>query len=127
MKKLILFIYLLGIVAFNAQSQKRELTFDDILKWNRITEKQISNDGNFIVYKNEPWKGDAILKIANKSGKEIGSVDCGQNAVITNNSKFVVFTIKPYEDEIRELKLKKTKKEDMPLNKLGIYNLVTKV
>jgi dipeptidyl aminopeptidase/acylaminoacyl peptidase len=127
MKKGIILLIILSLALIGyTQSIKKELTFDDILKWNRITEKQISNDGNFIVYKNEPWKGDAILKIANKSGKEIGSVDCGQKAVITNNSKFVVFTIKPYEDEIRVLKLKKTKKDDMPLNKLGIYNLKTK-
>jgi len=105
------------------QVDKRELTYDDILKWNRITEKMISNDGNFIVYKAEPWKGDPVLKIANKSGKELQSVKGGSNAEITENSNFVVFKIKPSEDLIRELELKKTKKEDLPLNKLAIYDL----
>ena len=123
MKKLVLFIYLLGIVAFNAQSQKRELTFDDILKWNRITEKAISNDGSYIVYKTEPWKGDAILKIADVKGNELVSIECGKSAKITYDSKFVIFNIEPKEDTIRELKLKKTKKEDLPLKKLGIFNL----
>ncbi|MBU8893850.1 MAG: prolyl oligopeptidase family serine peptidase [Bacteroidales bacterium] len=124
MRKLIILNILLyiGLCAL-AQGNKKALTFDDILKWNRITEKMISNDGNIIVYKSEPWKGDPVLKIANKSGKELTTVNCGAKAAITNNSDFVVFSIKPQEEEIRLLKLKKTKKEDMPLDNLGIYNI----
>ncbi|MGM0408789.1 MAG: hypothetical protein ACQERU_12455, partial [Bacteroidota bacterium] len=124
MKKLTILTLLLIIgLGIFAQENKKPLTFDDILKWNRITETLISNDGNTIVYKSEPWKGDPIIKITGKDGDEIASLCCATNALITNDSKFVVFTIKPSEETIRELKLKKTKKEDMPQNKLGIYHL----
>ena len=106
-----------------AQQNKKPLTFDDILKWNRITEKVISNDGATIVYKVEPWKGDPVLKIADKTGKELSSIIGGTDAFITNDSKYVVFTIKPKEETVRQLKLKETKKEDIPLNQLGIYSI----
>ena len=119
-------IGILVITTSYAQNNKKELTFDDILKWNRITEKIISNDGNIVVYKSEPWKGDAVLKISTKSGSEIASVNCGTNAQITSDSKYVVFKIEPKQDEIRQLKLKKTKKDDLPLNKLGIFSVDTK-
>ena len=126
MRKLIILNILLyiGLCAM-AQGNKEALTFDDILKWNRITEKMISNDGNIVVYKSEPWKGNPVLKITDKSGKELATVNCGTKATITNNSDFVVFSIKPEEEEIRQLKLKKTKKEDMPMDNLGIYNIET--
>jgi dipeptidyl aminopeptidase/acylaminoacyl peptidase len=124
MKKLIA-ITLLILIACSSRSQenRRPLTFDDILNWNRITEKKISNDGNVIVYKVEPWKGDPVLKIVNKEGKDLKTVKCGRNAEFTYDSKTVIFTINPAEEVIRQLKLKKTKEDDMPLNKLGIYNL----
>lgn len=127
MKKLA-FISILMLLSFSlfAQNAKKTLTFDDIVKWNRITEKMISNDGNTVVYKAEPWQGDPVLFITNKKGEEIAQVACGERAKITSDSKFVVFQIKTDEETVRQLKLKKTKKDKMPLNKLGIYNLETK-
>lgn len=120
---LISFLFLAGNIF--AQTTKKPLTHDDILKWQRITETVISNDGKFIVYKHEPWKGDPTLKITTPKGDEIATVKCGTDAQITFDSKFVVFTLKPAEDTIRQLKLKKTKKEDLPINRLAIFNLET--
>ncbi|HSH20299.1 MAG TPA: hypothetical protein VLA03_07585, partial [Draconibacterium sp.] len=117
------FIILLFTIVVSAQPAKRPLTHDDILKWERITETLISNDGKTIVYKQEPWKGDPTLKITAPKAEEIASIKCGTNAQITSDSKFVIFTIKPIEDTIRALKLNKTKKEDLPINKLAIFNL----
>ena len=110
-----------SLIAF-AQQNKKPLSHDDILNWNRITETLISNNGQTIVYKTEPWKGDPILKITNPKAKELLSVIGAEDAEISENSAFVVFTIKPLEAEIHTLKLKKTKKEDMPLSKLAIFS-----
>ncbi|MEE4196153.1 MAG: prolyl oligopeptidase family serine peptidase [Bacteroidales bacterium] len=126
MKKLN-FITLLMIIclAVSGQQNKKHLSFDDILTWNRITETAIANDGNTIVYKYEPWKGDPTLKVTTNDGKVLSTFPCARDAEITNNSEFVIFTIVPSEDTIRQLKLAKTKQEDMPKNKLGIYHLET--
>lgn len=124
MKKLLFFLTLsiLSELVF-AQTEKRPLTFDDILSWNRITETHISNNGNFVVYKEEPWKGDPVIKISTPTGEEKASVKCGTGARITADSKFLVFTLKAPEDSVRSLKLRKAKKEDFPKDKLVVYDL----
>lgn len=125
MKKIAIFTLLLLFASSLFAQEKKSLTFDDIVKWNRITEKMISNDGNFVVYKNEPWKGDPILKITTKSGEEQASFLGGTSSQITKASDFAIFTIKPEVDVVRDLKLKKTKKNKLPKDALGIYNLKT--
>lgn len=124
MKKLTVLLTLLltGTILY-AQTEKRPLTFDEILKWKRITETHLSNDGKYIVYKEDPWEGDPVLKITTPKGEEQASIECGTNASITADSKFVVFTLKAPVDTVRNLKLKGTKKEDLPDDKLVIYNL----
>jgi len=118
-----LLILLFVVVLASSQTEKRPLTHDVILKWNRITESIISNNGEFIVYKQEPWKGDPVLKITTSKGEERTSIIGASGAKITADSKFVVFTQKPLVDTVRILKLKKAKKEDLPKDKLVIYNL----
>jgi dipeptidyl aminopeptidase/acylaminoacyl peptidase len=122
---LILLFLSISIFAFS-QEGKKVLNHQDILKWNRITEKMISNDGQSIVYKLQPWKGDPTLKIANSKAEELFSIRGGSQAKITANSKFVVFKINPAEEEIHALKVKKTKKADFPLPQLAIYSLLDK-
>ncbi len=123
--------FLIGLLLLFAdlisgQIEKKPLTHDDILKWNRITQTLISNNGKYIVYKLEPWKGDPVLKITTPKAEEIASFTCGTEALITSDSKFLVFTLKPAEEIIRQLKLKKTKKEDLPKNQLAVYNFENK-
>lgn len=111
------------VISLAAYSQKRPLSGDDILKWNRITEQRISNDGQYIVYKVQPWKGNTKLIITNDKSEELASFVGGTRSVITEDSKFVVFTISPKVELVRELKLKKTKKDKMPKSQLAIFDL----
>lgn len=119
----IVLVILLLSFSLKAQENKKALTFDDILQWERITETKISNNGEHIIYKQQPWKGDPVLKITTPSGEEKASIKCGSKAIISADSKHLVYTLLPPSDTLRILKLKKTKKEDMPQNKLVIYNL----
>ena len=124
MKKLAtLLVLFFWVVLIFAQNEKRPLTTDDILHWKRITETHLSNDGKYIVYQQEPWKGDPELIITTPNGNELATFTGGTNAKITSDSKFVIFTQEPLYDTVRKLKLAKTKKEDLPQNKLAIYNL----
>ncbi len=125
MKNILTLAILLTIVFSTTAQEKRPLTGEDILKWNRISEQKISNDGEYIIYKTEPWKGDPVLHISKKNGKEVASFNYASRSAITNDSKFVLFNILQPADTIRMLKLKKTKKDDMPKDKLGIYKLET--
>jgi len=118
----LLFVLLISLSAF---SQKRPLDPEDILKWNRITEQRISNDGQYIVYKAQPWKGDPKLYITTNKGEQISSFACDTRSAITEDSKFLIFTIQPESELLRELKLKKTKKDKMPKPILAVYNIET--
>ena len=118
-----LFILLTISASLSAQTEKWPLTFEEILKWNRITETHISNNGKYVAWKEEPWKGDATLKISTADAEEIVSFSYGTKAYFTADSRFLIYTEVPPADTIRSLKLKKTKKEDLPQNKLVVFNI----
>ncbi|MCB2196172.1 MAG: prolyl oligopeptidase family serine peptidase [Bacteroidetes bacterium] len=128
MKKIVgLFSFILLSYSVISQENKKPLTFDDIIKWNRITQQQISHDGNIVAYKTEPWEGNSQLKAVKNDGTELLSVNGGTKFDIMNDSKFVVFEIETDKETLRELKLKNTEKEDLPKSKLGIFNTETNV
>ena len=123
MKRIILIFLILLIGQQLFPQEKRSLTFDDIIKWNRITEKVISDDGTLIAFTTEPWEGDPTVTLYEGNAVMKASFSCATGINITPDSRFLIFTIKTPEDKVRELKLKKTKKDDMPSDMLGIYNV----
>ena len=56
----------------------------------------ISNDGKWVVYTINPQEGDNELVIQSSDAKYKKSVARGYNAVITEDSRFVIFKIKPF-------------------------------
>ncbi len=125
MKKRI-FISLLFVViisSLSAQVKKKSLDFDAIEKWNRITQTVISDNGKYISYKVEPWKGDSEIYLYSSKGVMENKFECSTAIDFSKDSKFMVFKTVPSFETIRELRLKKTKKDDMPGDKLLIYNI----
>lgn len=84
----------------------------------------ISNDGKWVVYTVTPQEGDADLFIQSTDGSNYKKqISRGYNAIITEDSRFVVFKIKPWYKETREARIKKKKPEDMPKDSIGIVEL----
>lgn len=106
---------------------KKAMTIDDLVTWNRISERVISDDGTLMAFKTEPSQGDPVITLFDGNGVLKATFGCATGAAISADSRFLFFTIKPPDDEVRLLKLRKTKKEDMPADKLGIYNAATGV
>ncbi|MDP3453478.1 MAG: prolyl oligopeptidase family serine peptidase [Bacteroidales bacterium] len=73
------------------QTPKKSMTIDDVVKWNRITEREISPDGSHIAVKVEPWKGSASVKLYNDSGAELLSSDSSSTLSFDKNSDYLVF------------------------------------
>ena len=121
----LIIIILLSLQAFT--QGKKVMTIDDLVSWNRITERVISDDGSHMVFKTEPSQGDPVLTLYDESGELKATFSCATGASFSADSKYLFFTVKPPEAVVRELKLKKTKKDDMPLDRLGIYNVATGV
>ncbi|MDM8003185.1 MAG: prolyl oligopeptidase family serine peptidase [Bacteroidota bacterium] len=121
----LLLMLIMAVQAF--PQEKKPLTIDDLVTWKRITERAISDDGSLIVFKTEPSQGDPVITLYDGSGNLKATFNCATGVAISSDSRFVFFTIKAPDEEVRALKLKKTKKDDMPLDKLGIYNVAAGV
>ena len=123
MKRIILLLHLAVFLLPAFSQPQKPLTINDLTKWNRITEKIISNNGELAGFVIEPWEVDPSIELYEiKKDKKI-SFRSSSGITFTADSKFMTFTIKPTLEETRELKLKKTKRENMPLNMLGIYDI----
>jgi dipeptidyl aminopeptidase/acylaminoacyl peptidase len=83
----------------------------------------ISNDGKWVVYTIDPQEGDNELVIQSSDAKYKKTIARGYNALITEDSRYVVFKIKPFYKDTREAKIKKKKPADMPKDSLAIIEL----
>lgn len=116
-------LVLFFLLSSGLEAQKKPLTHDDIESWKRITERTISDDGNWIAYKTEPWRGDSRIFLYGRDGSKKFESGCGTDLRFTDDSGFLIFALTPGYELVKELKLKKTKEEDMPGDVLAVYNV----
>ena len=120
--KPVLFVFLLSPFILFAQKKPLDHTVYD--SWQSIGERLISNDGKWVVYTITPQEGDADLFIQSTENIAIKKqVPRGYNAVITEDSRYAVFRIKPFYKDTREARIKKKKIEDLPKDSIGIVEL----
>lgn len=91
--------------------------------WQSISEKKISNDGKWIVYAVSPQEGDGSLVVQSADAGYKNVIPRGYAAVITDDSRFVIFKIKPFYSDIRQARIKKEKPEAFPKDSLGMLEL----
>ena len=122
MKKILLSFLALTALYATAQN-KKPLDHTVYDSWKSIGERMISNDGQFVVYTVNPQEGDGELVIQNPTTKYKKVIARGYTAVITEDSKYVVFKIKPLFQDTRQAKIKKKTGDDLPKDSLGIIEL----
>jgi dipeptidyl aminopeptidase/acylaminoacyl peptidase len=107
-----------------AQVTPQAMTVNDLASWERITAKAISEDGQWITAKMEPWKGDATVYVYNRQGEEIASFHPAKKSEFSlSASPYLLVTKTITLEESEALKQKKTKEDKMPMDKLVIYDL----
>lgn len=111
------------LLCINAWAQKKPLDHSVYDGWQSIASPLISNDGKWVVYQINPQEGDGVLVVTDHTGNYKKVIERGYNAAITNDSRFVVFRIKPLFKETREAKIKKMRPDDMPKDSLGLLAL----
>jgi dipeptidyl aminopeptidase/acylaminoacyl peptidase len=116
---LILFVTI-STKSYSQDSEKIPLTHDIYNSWKKLENQRISNDGKWISYEINPQKGDGKLIIYYIETGNTDTIQRGYESVFSPNSDFLAFKIKPYEDTVRALKLKKKKKDQLPKDSLGI-------
>ncbi len=122
---------LLTCVTLFSFSQKKTLDHVDFEIWNSIKTPSISPNGDYIMYSLEKGEKNNFLKIKENTGKTIFTYDRAKKGMFSYDSKFALFTINQWKDSITELKRKKVKKDKLPKDSLGIYdiksNSITKI
>lgn len=118
------FVFLLLCVCFQVSAQnKTPLDHSVYDNWKSVGERMISNDGNYVVYAINPQEGDGELVIRHVRTNYKRSIPRGYAAVITEDSRYVIFKIKPLYQETRQAKIKKKKADEMPKDSLAIVVL----
>ncbi len=119
-------IALLVLIAtpWNANAQdKRALEHEDVYQWIRMSDVELSRDGEWVAWTEAPDRGDGHLKVTSADGDESWSIPRGQDPVFSGNNRFVLFRIVPQADSVRQMKLDDVPKKDMPADSLGILSL----
>jgi dienelactone hydrolase len=124
MRNFILLLISICVSCIVKAQQKRPLTHADYDKWEAITERQISPNGNYMLYTIAPQEGDGVLYVKDVNGNTILlTAPRGYNANFSYDSKYVVYKIKPFYKDSRDAKIKKKKPDEMPKDSLGIYTI----
>ncbi len=121
MRKIIAAAFLL--ITFQTFAQKKPLDHSVYDSWESIGEKMISNDGKWTVYTINVQEGDSKLIIQSTDAVYKKEIARGYNAIITQDSRFAIFKIKPLYKDTREAKIKKKKADDFPKDSLAIVEL----
>ncbi len=118
-----MFPFFLVLLCTATAQNKKPLDHTVYDNWKSIGERLISNNGKFVVYTVNPQEGDGELVIQNPKTKYKKVIARGYSAVITEDSKYLVFKIKPFFQDTRQAKIKKKTADEMPKDSLGIIEL----
>lgn len=125
-KTVVICFFFVGLINHLEAQQKRSLTHQDYDGWESLRSEKITKDGRWVSYQISPQEGDGRIEIfpfKNPGNKYV--IPRGTSFSFTADDQFVVGKILPQEDTVHLLKVKKTKKEDMPTDSLFIYEMST--
>ena len=126
MKNLRLLALTAGVVVGTpllAQSAGKSLTVDDLVSWQRITQQEISDNGEWVACKMEPWKGDATVFLYGKKGNEVARFATADKFKFSASSNYFLVGKRPELAKVEALKVRKVKENQMPMNSLTLFNL----
>ena len=118
-----LFCLLIPIVGFSQQSGKKIVGHEELVSWNKIRNTGISENGKWVHYRLVADEGDPTLVVVNTDTKAEKRFPRVKKAGMSFDGETLIFLTTPYQDSVKNLKRKKTKKEDLPKDTLYIHNL----
>ena len=121
LKPLILCTFLLIINFFSAQKKPLDHSVYDA--WQSVGSRLISNDGKWLGYYVDAQEGDGNLYIYSTFNKTQQKFPRASKLFLTSDSKFAIFTVKPFYKDIKAVKDKKLKKDKLAKDSLYIIIL----
>ncbi|NGP88387.1 alpha/beta hydrolase family protein [Fodinibius halophilus] len=111
----------LGLVALLAfplivGAQNKKLTFEDVMKWEDISDPQFSDNGEWLAYSVWPDRGDGEVRIRNVDNGTFYTIELGDNPKINRTGQWVGANVKP--KLVDQIKAKK----DKPKQGLALLN-----
>lgn len=79
-----------GLIHAAIGDNKKSLSVDDIVKWNRITDRKISDNGKFISVIVEPWKGTSNAMLLDMKGNKLFQIDSVKSTAFTPAADFFI-------------------------------------
>ena len=116
-------ILLLLVMNVAVQAQKKPLDHTVYDNWQSIADRAISNDGKYVAYAINPQEGDGTLVLQSLQGDYKLVIPRGVGVVISEDSKYAIFRIKPTFAQTRDAKIKKKRPDEMPKDSLGVVKL----
>jgi dipeptidyl aminopeptidase/acylaminoacyl peptidase len=119
-----IFLFLVFATQIGFAQQKRPLTHADYDGWENISSEKITKNGVWVGYQISLQDGNNRLEILSfKNPENRITIPRGTGFVFSPDDAFAVGKIVPEADSVRVLKLKKTKKDNMPSDSLFIYQM----
>lgn len=118
----IILLLSLCFVALAPAQEKKRLTHDDYAIWNILSGQQLSPDGQWLSYEINPQDGDGVLIFRHLDSGEELRIPRGYRVAFSPGSGYAAFYIKPQQAVVRQAKVDKKKKEEMPNDSLGIFH-----
>ena len=116
-------IVLLTAMSFLTMKAQKAMTPQDLEAWKRITTRTISNDGQWAAAMFSPWKGDSEVQLLSVDGKAVHTYSPASEVKFSSSAAYALVKKVPADALMDELKLKKTKKDKMPMDELIIRHL----
>jgi len=123
-RALALFFVVLGLAGLSsAQAQNQPLSHEDYDRWEEIDTHSISDDGEWVLYRTSPPKGDDTLYVKQVDPRRTHEVPRGEEARFTADAQFVAFMVAPPYDSTRQAKLDDVPPPRRPTDDLGLLDL----
>lgn len=114
---------LLAVMSFLTIKAQKPMTPQDLEAWKRITVRSISDNGRWVAGVFTPWRGDSEVQLYSSDGNPLQTYTPASEVKFSFSSDYAVVKMVPAVALTDSLKLKKTKKNKMPMDELIIRNL----
>ena len=111
------------VLVFGQIESKKALDYSNFSDWNRITSRQISNNGQWVAFTVTPVEGDPTLMLYDANSKTKKSFERGDKPKFSADNQQLVFWLKPHQDSLKMMRRQKVKKDKLPKDTLCIYHL----
>lgn len=124
MNRLLLILIVCSSIQLEGVAQKTPLNHSVYDGWQRVGEKTISPDGNWVAHTVDPQEGDGHLYWRGFGARPTQrSIPRGYSLQFEPNSRFLFAKVKPPFAATREAKIKKKKPEEMPKDSFILVDL----